>query len=177
MVLRGLDDVSEIVMRAGAGEWACQPQPAPDLAPASWLLASEDWETGSRGLGIGWMQRTCSTADQSHQLQLKLQCRAAVNCSSQTACSVTAGGGAKAAGGGASQTGPSGTSGTARPGDSHPGTLMVSQRTVLDCFNAETVIAAVKNVPVYWILLTEPSIKWNKKSFRLDFWFMTEIQL
>ena len=36
MVLRGLDDVSEIVMRAGAGEWACQPQPAPDLAPASW---------------------------------------------------------------------------------------------------------------------------------------------
>ena len=38
-------------------------------------------------------------------------------------------------------------SGAARPGDS--GTLMVSQRTGLDCLNAEMMIAAVKNVPVY----------------------------
>ena len=144
MVLRGLDDVSEIVMRAGAGEWACQPQPAPDLAPASWHQRMErDRESGTWDrMDAGDLQYCRPEPPTAAQTAGPGGCGLQQSDCLQWLQGAGPGGWGRGLPDGAIRM-----SGTARPGDS--GTLMVSQRTGLDCLNAEMMIAAVKNVPVY----------------------------
>ena len=148
MVLRGLDDVSEIVMRAGAGEWACQPGPAcpacPGPSPGPGLLAP-----GIRGLrpGVG------DLGSDGCRRPAALQTRALpTNCSSN--CSAGRRSGlvqpdclqcdCRGRGQGGWGRGlPDGAIRDVRDTETgDPGTLMVSQHTALDCFNAEMLIAA-----------------------------------
>ena len=123
MVLRGLDDVSEIVMRAGAGEGAASTSQAvlSHLARPS-LLAPGIQRIQRPGVGESGSDGCRRPALQSHQLQLKLQCRAS-GLQQPDCLQHTAGGGAKAAVGGASETETSGNVRDSELWDSYPGTL------------------------------------------------------
>lgn len=147
MVLRGLDDVSEIVMRAWAGEGAASTSQAvlSHLARPSLLAPGiQRTETGSRGVGIGWMQKTC-TAEPPTAAQT------AVPGLWTAAARLPA---AHCRGRGQGGCGRGFRDGDIREcqGQRALGLLprvMVSEDGVLDCLNAEIMIAAVKNVPVY----------------------------
>ena len=158
MVLWGLDDVSEIVMREGA--CACQPQPGcsepPSPAPASWLLDPRPGvgESGSDGCSEDLQSCSVEPPPTAAQTAVPGLCL----CLQPDWLQPTAGGGAREAVGGAKET-ETRMSGTSAIWCSVTFTL---EERVLDCLNA-VMIAAAKNVPVYWIFLTEPSIMWNKK--------------
>ena len=142
-----LDDVSEIVMRAWAGEGAASTSQAvlSHLARPSLLAPGiQRTETGSRGVGIGWMQKTC-TAEPPTAAQT------AVPGLWTAAARLPA---AHCRGRGQGGCGRGFRDGDIREcqGQRALGLLprvMVSEDGVLDCLNAEIMIAAVKNVPVY----------------------------